>query len=324
MSGLKVRVERRWRAAEGIVALELVSADSAVNLPPYEAGAHIDVNLPNGLVRQYSLCGHPEQIQGPDARYRIAVLHELNGRGGSKHLHEAVEEGHTLSIGLPRNAFRLEPHDGRSVLLAGGVGITPLIAMAYRLAAQEADFQLHLFVRTRDRAPFLAELTSAPLARHVFLHVDDEMPQGQASALDLVLAEVVPGDHAYACGPAGFLSRSREVWRARGLREQDFHYESFVPVVPAGEAGTFEVEVTSTGNVVVVQADETVAAALARCGVHVPLSCEQGICGTCLTGVTAGIPDHRDQYLGDEEHARNDCFTPCCSRSHTPRLVLNL
>lgn len=110
--------------------------------------------------------------------------------------HINSREAPTLSIGLPRNALRLEPHDGRSLLPAGGVGITPLIAMAYRLAAQEADFQLHLFVRTRDRAPFLAELTSAPLARHVFLHADDEMPQGQASALDLVLAEVVPGDHA--------------------------------------------------------------------------------------------------------------------------------
>jgi len=323
MSTLNVRVARRWREAEGIDAFEIVPVEAGMTLPPYRAGAHIDVHLPNGMVRQYSLCGQPEAGHTHRNRYRIAVLREEAGRGGSRYLHEQVFEGQMLSIGLPRNAFSLQAGAASSVLLAGGVGITPLLAMAYELAAQAGEFHLHLFTRSRSRAPFQGELASGPLAGRVTLHFDDEAPPGQPP-LDAVLEAAGEQAHVYACGPAGFLARAREGWAARGRPEERFHFESFVPAAPAADAGTFEVEVASTGQVVTVAADETVVAALARCGVEVPLSCEQGICGTCLTGVREGIPEHHDMYLSDEEHARNDCFTPCCSRARSARLVLAL
>ncbi|WP_423454151.1 PDR/VanB family oxidoreductase [Ottowia sp. VDI28] len=324
MSLLNVRVARRWREAEGIDAFEITPVDASVTLPAYQAGAHIDVHLPNGMVRQYSLCGQPEASGAQGNRYRIAVLREEAGRGGSRYLHEQVFEGQVLSIGLPRHAFGLQADSAPSVLLAGGVGITPLLAMAYELAARGCEFHMHLFARSRARAPFQSELASERLAGRVTLHFDDEALPGQPPALATVLSKADANARAYVCGPAGFLDCAREEWAARGRPEERFHFESFVPVAPAADAGTFEVEVASTGQVVTVAADETVVAALARCGVEVPLSCEQGICGTCLTGVREGIPEHHDMYLSDDERARNDCFTPCCSRAKSARLVLAL
>ena len=317
---LRMRVAARWQAAEGIDAFELAPADPAHTLPPYEAGAHVDVHLPNGHVRQYSLCGKP----GIGNRYRIAVLKEEQGRGGSRCLHDTVAVDATLAISAPRRACRLQSRDGIKVLFAGGVGITPILAMAYELLGRGEPFELHYFARTRARAAFLDELLAPPLAQAASLHLDDESAPGAPPALDAALRALPADGELYACGPAGFLDRISGWWQREGLAPERFHFESFVPAAPSGDGAPFEVEVASSGLRVTVAPQETVVEALARCGVEVPVSCEQGICGTCLTGIKEGIPEHRDQYLTEQEHAANQCFTPCCSRARSPRLVLDL
>ena len=320
MKTLDVRVARRWRAADGIEAFELLPAQGDAAMPAYEAGAHITVHLPNGLRRPYSLCDDPARRD----RYRIAVLKETAGRGGSRCMHEDVRAGDTLKISAPRNAFPLHDAAGHTALLAGGVGITPLLAMAYALQARGAAFELHYFVRSRAKAAFLDELAAAPLADKVRLHADDEIAASAPRPLERVLAGLAPDVHAYACGPAGFLAFLGEQWRCQNRPVDHYHFEAFGAGMPAKSAGDFDVQIASTGQIVSVGEGETVAHALARGGIAVPLSCEQGICGTCMTGVKAGIPEHRDQYLSEEERARNDCFTPCCSRSKSPLLVLDL
>lgn len=314
-----VRVVRKTPAARDISAYELEAMETGTVLPSYEAGSHVDVHLPNGLIRQYSLCGGPSQA----GRYRIAVLRDPASRGGSQAMHDQVAEGDTLRIGAPRNLFALTAGAHPSVLLAGGIGVTPLLAMAYRLHALGQPFVLHYFARSRDRVAFLDEMQSSPFSGQVRLHLDDEASSGEAPRVPALWRDF-PGDaHVYACGPAGFLRHVQETadklaWPARQLHQETFS----PPVAAAGDS--FAVRIASTEQVVTVGADETVVAAVARLGIEIPVSCEQGICGTCLTRVVSGTPDHRDQYLSDEERSRNNQFTPCCSRALSAELVLAL
>lgn len=239
-------------------------------------------------------------------------------------MHEAVHAGDILKISAPRNAFPLEGQARHTALLAGGVGITPLLAMAYALQARGASFELHYFVRSRVKAAFLDELLAPPLADKVRLHIDEEIADPGARPLEAVVTALAPDVHAYACGPSGFLDFLGGLWRRQDRPADHFHFEAFGAAAPEAGAGHFDVQIASTGQIVSVGPEETIVAALTRGGVEVPVSCEQGICGTCITGVKAGVPDHRDQYLNDAEHARNDCLTPCCSRSKSPLLVLDL
>lgn len=314
---LKVKVSRRWEVAQGIEAFEFIPIDPQENLPSYEAGAHIDVHLPNGLVRQYSLCGQPDGRN----RYRIAVLNAVNGRGGSRGMHELILKNQLIEISPPRNAFRLQSDNQHKVLLAGGIGVTPLLAMAYELDRNLSSYELHYFVRSRNLVAFQSELDELNSSGCVFVHVDDEPDR-------LSLAQVVmnapSGAHVYACGPKGFLSCIKETWQNMGRSHEYFHFESFSPAVITGGVSQFDVQIASTGLTVQVNVDETVVEALARHGVTIPISCEQGICGTCITGIKSGIPDHRDQYFDYAEHKRNDRFTPCCSRAKSSLLVLDL
>lgn len=315
-----VRVVRKTPAARDISAYELEAVEAGTALPSYEAGSHVDVHLPNGLIRQYSLCSGPSQA----GRYRIAVLRDPASRGGSLAMHDQVGEGDTLHIGAPRNLFPLTAGAHPSVLLAGGIGVTPLLAMAYRLHALGQPFVLHYFARSRDRVAFLDEMQSSPFSAQVRLHLDDETGSGEAPRVPALWRDF-PGDaHVYACGPAGFLRHVQETadlltWPARQL-----HQETFSPPAAAVAGNTFDVRIASTGEVVTVGVDETVVAAVARLGIEIPVSCEQGICGTCLTRVVSGTPDHRDQFLSDEEQRCNDQFTPCCSRALSAELVLAL
>ncbi len=321
MNGCLVRVVRKEAVATGICAYELESADGTA-LPPFEAGAHVSVHLPNGLVRQYSLCGGPAQVDA--GRYRIAVLRDARTRGGSLAMHEAVQEGDTLHIGAPSNLFPLAQDAGASVLLAGGIGVTPLLAMAYRLHAQGRPFTLHYFARSRDRVAFLDELLSGDFAARVVLHLDDEAPAGQGAPVP-ALWRMLPRDaHVYACGPAGFLQHVLGTAAEMQWPAHQVHHETFAPAAELAGGGAFEVRIASSGQVVTVGPDETVVAAVARLGIEIPVSCEQGICGTCLTRVLAGQPEHRDQYLSADEQACNDQFTPCCSRATSRELVLDL
>lgn len=315
---LLVKVSYRAQVAIGIDAFEFVAATEQIKLPQYEAGAHIDVHLPGGVIRQYSLCGRPDQAQV----YRVAVLLDENGRGGSRAMHDTVHPGDLITIGSPRNAFRLQSKDRPICLLAGGVGITPILAMAYELEASGISFELHYFARSRNRLAFLPELEQGQFAAKVSLHLDDQMAS-DASTLEEVLSTVHHESEIYACGPTGFLHRIKELLASRDCPKPTLHYESFAPIQSSTSNSTFEVNFSGSGRSVVVGPAETIVEAARRVGVDIPISCEQGICGTCLTQVLEGLPDHRDMFLTLEEHDRNDQMTPCCSRSFSSSLTLN-
>ncbi|QBM30083.1 PDR/VanB family oxidoreductase [Hydrogenophaga pseudoflava] len=316
---IRVRVAARQDEALDICSLDLVPVDGSA-LPAFSAGAHIDVHLPGGLVRQYSLCNTP----GETHRYRIAVLRDAGSRGGSATVHDQLQVGTVLDIGTPRNLFELAPSAPHHLLLAGGIGITPLLAMAEQLAAQGGGFTLHHATRSRERTPFVAQLASAPYADRVHHHFDDG-PAMQKLDLAATLRSAPAGSHLYVCGPTGFMEAVLAEGRAQGWDEARLHREYFAaaPTGTAGDGG-FELELASSGRVIPVAADQTALAALLAAGLDIPMSCEQGVCGTCLTGVKSGVPDHRDQYLTPEERAANNQFLPCCSRASSARLVLDL
>jgi len=316
---LTVRVAHKRPLATDIVGLELVAADGGA-LPAFDAGAHIDLHLPGGVVRPYSLCNSPAETH----RYQLGVLREPASRGGSAAVHTLLQVGQTLQISAPRCHFALQPGAPRSLLLAGGIGITPLLAMAEQLAADGADFALHCAARSADRAAFAARLLMAPWAPRVHLHLDDGEP---ARRLDLpaLLAAPQAGTQLYVCGPGGFIDAVLATARAAGWPEAQLHCERFGAVAETRDTdAAFEVQLGAGGRVVLVARGQTVAQALAQAGAPLTTSCEQGVCGTCLTRVLDGTPDHRDQYLTPEEQAAGDQFLPCCSRACSPRLVLDL
>lgn len=316
---LQVRVERRHAEAEDICSYELVSADGA-ELPAFTAGAHIDVHVAPGLVRQYSLCNPPHERH----RYLIGVLRDPSSRGGSQAMHDCVQAGATLRISAPKNHFPLVDAE-QSLLLAGGIGVTPILAMAEALSAQGADFQMHYCARSPERTAFRERIAAAPFAAHVHVHYDSG---DAAQKLDLpaLLAQLDRKTHIYLCGPAGFIDHVKASAKAQDWPQEQLHLEYFgASAAPAaGGDQAFEVKLASSGKVYASPAGTSVLRVLNDAGVFIPASCEQGVCGTCLTRVLEGVPDHRDLYLEESEHAANDQFTPCCSRSKTPTLLLDL
>ncbi len=316
MLELELVVHGRRMVAEGVVELDLRSADGGA-LPPFEAGAHVDVLATDGVLRQYSLCNDPVE----NHRYLLGVLRDPGSRGGSAAVHH-WQPGDRVRIGRPRNNFALRPGGGPLVLVAGGIGITPLKAMVHALWRADRDFSLHCFARSRARAAFLPEFQQAPFAPVVRWYFDDE---GGALPLPPQVLRPHPQASVYICGPGGFIERVRQDARAAGVAEDRIHVEHFAaqPVLPA-DGGAFTVEAVRSGKTVSVRADQTIVQALEAAGVRVLVSCEQGLCGTCLTPVLGGVPDHRDDYLSPEERARNDTMTICCSRSRTPVLSLDL
>lgn len=318
-SALSVRVTRKAVEAEDICTFELASADGTP-LPAFSAGSHIDVQVPGGLTRQYSLCNDPAESH----RYLIGVLRDAASRGGSAAMHAQVHEGSVLSISPPKNHFALAHHAPRHLLVAGGIGVTPILCMAERLAATGGDFEMHYATRSRARTAFVERIARAAFADRVHFHFDDGAP---AQKLDItgLLAAQPAGTHLYVCGPQGLMDAVLGAARAAGWDEARLHHEFFgAEVKPQAGDRAFEVLLASSGRVVPVPADRSVLAALADAGVVVPSSCEQGVCGTCLTRVIDGVPEHRDQYLMPDEQAANDQFLPCCSRAKSARLVLDL
>lgn len=318
MSTLTVRVARKTREAESICSYELVSADGAA-LPPFAAGAHLDVHLPNGLVRQYSLCNAP----GETHRYLIAVLRDAASRGGSQSMHDDVDVGAVLTVSAPKNHFPLVAAQ-RTLLLAGGIGVTPILAMAETLASQGAAFEMHYCARAPERAAFTDRIGAARFAGRVHVHYDSG-PADQRLDPGALLAAPEPGTHLYVCGPQGFIDHVLDNARSLGWPPAQLHVEYFgAAAVDTGGDRPFDVQLASSGKVVTIPAGRTALEVLSEAGVDIPYSCAEGVCGTCLTRVLAGEPDHRDLYLTNEEHAANDQFTPCCSRARTPLLVLDL
>ncbi len=318
-SALKVRIERKKTEAVDICSLELVDV-TGKQLPPFSAGSHIDLQLPNGLTRQYSLCNDPTEQH----RYLVGILRDPASRGGSQAVHELLKEGDEITISEPRNHFALARDAKHHLLLAGGIGVTPILCMAERLGVMGESFEMHYCTRSKERTAFYDRITGSAFATKVHFHFDDA-DVAQKLDLERVLSSAPAGTHLYVCGPKGFMDAMLAAARARQWPEDHLHYEFFAADVgPSEDDESFQVKLASSGRVVVVPKDQTVIQALAAAGVEVPVSCEQGVCGTCLTRVLEGEVDHKDLYLTPEEQAANDQFLPCCSRAKSPMLVLDI
>jgi vanillate O-demethylase ferredoxin subunit len=314
---IKVVVQRRQEQGHGVLVLDMVSADGR-ELPPFEAGAHVDLHLGEGLVRQYSLAGNP----GERTVYRLGILKDPNSRGGSVAAHERLQEGTEVRIGVPRNHFPLAMEAERSVLIGGGIGITPMIAMAHALFDAGKAFELHYCGRNRAACAFLDELVAGPFADCLHPHFDDGAAE-QRLDLAAALGAVAPGTHLYVCGPTGFMDWVIAEAGRLGFPPAQIHKEYFqVEADTSGDA--FDVVAKRSGKTVRVAEGQSIVEALATVGIKVTMSCEQGVCGTCLCNVLEGVPDHRDVFLTDEEKADNDQILLCCSRAKSDTLVLDI
>lgn len=316
---LTVRVERISRQTPEILAFELAHPWGRP-LPAYEAGAHIDVHMPGGFSRQYSLARAPS---GNAAPYVIGVKRELGSRGGSASMHERVREGDLLPISAPRNTFPLREEAAHHLLLAGGIGMTPLLAMAQALAARGASFTLCVFARSEEHLAFADALHAPALAPHLRLHLD----QGDASQrIDLraLMAERAPGTHLYVCGPGGFMQAVRDAAAKTDWPEDALHAEYFAAPTDASTATglPFTLKLARRGISVPVAADQTAVDALHEVGIDIPVSCQQGLCGTCVVEGDGEGAEHRDFCLTGSE--RRHKVALCCSRAKGTELVLQL
>lgn len=312
-----VRVARVQRHTAEVSGYRLERCDGQA-LPAAEAGAHIDLYLPGGLARSYSLCGEPAlSAEG----YEIAVKREDAGRGGSRAVHEHLREGRLLRIGRPRCLFPLAPQAPHHRLLGGGIGVTPLVAMAHALHARGAAFDLHVFVRSAEHLPLRAALDAAPWRGRVTVHRDDA-PATRTDPAALV-AQAPAGAHLYYCGPEGFMAALREA--SRDWPAERVHFEHFgappKEVAPGADAG-FELILARRQQRLHVPAGKSIAMVLHGAGIPVDTVCEQGICASCITPYLDGTPDHQDSCLTDEERATH--VAVCCARALTPTLTLDI
>ena len=312
---LTVRIAARHVAAQDIVAIEFESADGSA-LPPFEPGAHVDVRLTESLLRQYSLSNDAESGD----RYRIGVLLDPKSRGGSDAVHASFHVGEVVEIGRPRNNFPLRMDAAYSVLLAGGIGITPILSMVHALHAAGRSFELHYCGRSAARLAFLDELQR--FGGHMRVHVDDG-PASQRLDIDAVLATPAVGRHLYVCGPNGFMDFVTHAARRLGWNDEAVHLERFGAEVNT-DGAPFTVVAARSKVSVEVLPGERIADKLIEHGIDVRMSCQSGVCGTCITRVLEGMPDHRDHVQTVSEKASNRTITVCCSRSKTRRLVLDI
>lgn len=315
---MPLRVAVAEPAAKGIQRFELRHPEGA-ELPPFTAGAHVRVKTPSGAMRQYSLSNDPAERD----RYVIAVKREGNGRGGSLSMVDGVRAGQTIEVGEPENLFELDPKAKSFVLIAGGIGITPMMAMARHLLAEDGrPFKLYYLTRDAESTAFLDELRGPDFAPHATLHHDNGDP---AQAFDLwpILEKAgsATGRHVYCCGPTPLMDAVRDMsghWPASAV-----HFESFGgDTKPHADDQPFEVRLEHSGRTCEVPVGVSILEALRAEGIHVPSSCESGTCGSCKTRLLEGEADHRDLVLLDEEKA--DHIMVCVSRAKTPCLVLDL
>lgn len=311
---IEVAVAGRRMLTPDIVELTLEPV-AGQTLPPFSAGAHVDLELAPGLVRQYSLTGDPAAT----GRYRIGVLRESGGQV-SPRVHEELDVGRRLRIGRPRNHFALNEHARRTLLFAGGIGITPLLAMACRLKTTGRLFHLHVRVRDDAALPFAAEL--AALAPRVTVSRSAQEPTPTFTYAS-TLAAPGPGDHLYVCGPRRYMDAVIAEAQAAGWSTAQIHAEHFGAEIDT-DGEPFEIECRRSGRTLTVAAGRTIASTLQEAGIPVAMSCQSGVCGTCLTPVIEGRPDHRDLVQTEAEKAGNSRITVCCSRSLSRRLVLDI
>lgn len=326
-NSLRVRVRSITFEGDDINAYEVVPLDDEL-LPPFDPGAHIDLYFRDGRVRQYSLCNDSLERN----RYIFAVQRDPKGRGGSKAIFKEVHVGRTLVISEPRNTFPLVKDAKKHVFMAGGIGITPIVAMVKFLTHVGAEFELHYCTRSRERTAFYDELVNTAGSDKIKFYHDGGNPEKGANLSDIV-HDRAPGAHLYICGPAGFLKAARNA--ASHWVRDSVHFESFSPplgdlsppnmdeasgdcAIPVG----FEVKIASTGEAFSVPPDKTILEVLRAYGHEIPSSCETGLCGTCKIRFLEGEPDHRDYILTDEE--KRESLLVCCSRSKSSTLLLDL
>ena len=311
-----VVVKNRHVEGGNIAVMEFESATSAT-LPKVEAGAHIDVHLPNGMVRQYSLCQNPND----EGKFRLGILRDPESRGGSISAFDEIKDGMQIQVSEPKNLFPLLKAK-HSVLIGGGIGITPLITMAYQLAHEGESFELHYCGASPEKCAFVDEIKNGELAQYTTFHFKSEGASHRAF-FESAIKDIDLESHIYTCGPVGFMDWVINLATTHDFPEQQIHKEYFqVETDTSGDS--FEVVAERSGKIIMVEAGETILQALAKEGIDIEMSCEQGVCGTCMCDVIEGEPDHRDVYFTDEEKASNEQILVCCSRSKTPRLVLDI
>jgi len=318
---LRVRVSDKYSIADQTVAIELVAEDGGP-LPAFTAGAYIDVDLGYGMVRQYSLANSPAEQH----RYLLGVLKAPNSQGISAALHDVVLPGNGLQISTPKNLFPLDEAAGYSVLVGGGIGITPMLSFAHRLHSLGRPFELHFCARDPEHAPFYPQLADLPFYEQITLHFDNipdsalELSQQQLSACD--------NTHLYVCGPKGFMTSVLEA-ASPFLADAQIHQESFDPL-PAPPPPTahsnhaFEVELRSSGAIIRVEAQQSLVEALQQHGVAISRGCPRAFCGSCAVTVLEGAVDHRDSVLPDQARHELGKMLSCVSRAQGQRLVLDL
>lgn len=311
-----VVVKNRHVEGGNIAVMEFESATSTT-LPKVEAGAHIDVHLPNGMVRQYSLCQNPND----EGKFRLGILRDPESRGGSVSAFDEIKDGMQIQVSGPKNLFPLLKAK-HSVLIGGGIGITPLITMAYQLASEGTSFELHYCGASPENCAFVDEIKNGELAKYTTFHFKSEGASHRAF-FESAIKDIDSESHIYTCGPVGFMDWVINLATTHDFPEQQIHKEYFqVETDTSGDS--FEVVAERSGKIIMVEAGETILQALAKEGIEIEMSCEQGVCGTCMCDVIEGEPDHRDVYFTDEEKASNEQILVCCSRSKTPRLVLDI
>ncbi|CAN7286617.1 PDR/VanB family oxidoreductase [Paraburkholderia sp. SIMBA_054] len=320
MNTIAVRVAVADAIAQDIRLLRLEPQDGT-SLPNWNPGSHIDLHLGQGITRQYSLCGP----HGDTSGYQVAVKLEPTSRGGSKFVHESLEIGSELRISAPRNHFEMSANAGHTLLVAGGIGITPIISMARALGAKQQQFELLYFSRSDRHAAFRDELEAGPLqasCRLLFGLEHDAVEE----VLEGALNDRYEDSHLYLCGPKAFMDTVRAVAARCGWPEDAVHLEYFAGADPTdqGTQTSFDVKLARSGKVLTVPADKTIVDMLRVEGVEVETSCEQGVCGTCVTRVLDGVPEHHDCFLTAQEQRQGDCMAVCISRSKSKLLVLDL
>ena len=295
--------------ADGINRYVFSPADKDDNFPEFKAGAHIDVVVEPGLIRQYSLCNSPEQQN----RYAIAVQCEMDGRGGSKTLHDNFKVGRKVLISRPRNLFTLKPAS-EVMLFAGGIGITPMLAMAWTLHQKGIPFQLHYCTATQSKWAFKETWQELPFLASTSVYVGD-------SPADKFDAKSVLNNHKqadiYVCGPAGFMDYIERTAMEADFSAEQFNKESFKAGGKLGEADNkpFVVKLTNSDKQFTVPPNKSIIQVLKENKIFIPVSCENGVCGTCKCKVTAGEVEHRDMVLSESEKRDEKLFTPCVSRA---------
>ena len=316
---LDLDISRIVKETSSIVRIELVSHDGSA-LPLYQAGAHIELKLPNGLLRQYSLCRLPTTGMS----YEIAVLKDPHSRGGSELLHK-MQVGDRLQASYPQNHFLLKNPRKTAILLGAGIGITPLIPMAQMLSKTGVDFALHYSAKSPASAAFYDQLKTSVFADKVHWHFSNSN-----SRLDIesLLRGFTSHPDLYICGPSQYIEEVMNCAKVMGWPEEKLHREFFTgtksPLMDQVPREMFQVKIASSGQMIDVPPGVSITEALEMNGIDIPISCEEGWCGTCMTRVIDGVPDHRDTFLSPQEHAQNSLIMPCCSRSRSDCLVLDL